>query len=89
MPENTQDFKTRVEQALEAIAPPLAAHGGGVSLVRADPETGIVTVRLTGACAGCPYAEDTLHMVVEDALQSAVPEVTLVQSVDESTADRV
>ena len=47
-------MKEKVEAAIEKIRPMLQADGGDVELV--DVQEGIVTVRLQGACAGCPIS---------------------------------
>lgn len=73
---NKADFSAKIEQALESVRLSLAFHKGGVDLVDADPETGIVTVRLSGTCVGCPMADMTLKMGIEDALMQLVPGVT-------------
>ena len=43
-------MKERVEAALEKIRPALQDDGGDVELV--DVKDGVVTVKLTGHCAG-------------------------------------
>jgi Fe-S cluster biogenesis protein NfuA len=73
-------MKDEVEKALEKIKPSLQADGGDIELVEVS-EDGIVKVRLTGACRGCPMSQMTLKMGVEKALKQAVPEVKEVQSV--------
>jgi len=67
-------MKERVEAALEKIRPSLQADGGDVELVEVTPE-GVVKVRLTGACSGCPMSEMTLQMGIGRALKEEVPEV--------------
>jgi len=67
-------LKEDVEKALDAIRPSLAGHGGGVDLVDVS-EDGVVQVRLTGACGGCPMSQMTLKMGVEAGLKDMVPEV--------------
>jgi Fe-S cluster biogenesis protein NfuA len=47
-------MKEQVQDALNEIRPSLQADGGDVELV--DVEDGIVKVRLTGACGGCPMS---------------------------------
>lgn len=79
-PLNKVDFTNEVEQALNAVRSGLAFHKGGVELLDADPETGIVTVRLTGTCVGCPMADMTLKMGIEDTLMQLVPGVKEVVS---------
>jgi Fe-S cluster biogenesis protein NfuA len=53
--------------------------GGDIELV--SIEDGIVKVRLTGACGGCPMSQMTLKEVVERAIIEAVPEVKKVVAV--------
>ena len=68
-----------VQTALEKIRPALQADGGDVELV--DVEDGIVSVRLTGACGGCPMSTMTLKMGIERVLREQVPDVKEVVSV--------
>lgn len=77
---NKADFTASVEQALETVRKSLAFHQGGVELVDADPETGLVVVRLLGMCVGCPLAGMTLKMGIEETLMQLVPGVTEVQA---------
>ncbi len=72
-------MKERVEKALETIRPALQADGGNIELV--DVIDGVVKVRLTGACGGCPMSQMTLKMGVERALKQQVPEVKRVENV--------
>lgn len=60
------------EQAVaELVAPIATAHGGSVALVAVVGP--VVTVRLRGACAGCPAASITLHGRLEAELRRRVP----------------
>ena len=68
-----------IQTALEKIRPALQADGGDVELV--DFEDGIVSVRLTGACGGCPMSTMTLKMGIERVLREQVPDVKEVVSV--------
>ena len=52
-------MREKVEAALDQIRPSLQADGGDVELV--DVNNGTVTLKLTGACSGCPMATMTLH----------------------------
>ncbi len=74
-------MKDNVEKTLEKIRPSLQADGGGVDLVEVDEKSGVVKVRLTGACGGCPMATQTLKNGIERILKQEVPEVTEVVSV--------
>jgi Fe-S cluster biogenesis protein NfuA len=70
--ENTLS-REKVEAALDKVRPGLQADGGDVRLV--DVKDGVVTVRLTGACAGCPMSTMTLRAGVERVLRQELPEV--------------
>ena len=72
-------MKDKVEATLDKIRPMLQADGGDVELVKVDD--GVVSLRLTGACQGCPMSTITLKMGIERALKQEVPEVTEVVSV--------
>ncbi len=73
-------MRERVERALDLIRPSLQSDGGDVDLVDVS-EDGLVTVRLTGACSGCPMSEMTLHQGIEEHLKSSIPEITEVVAV--------
>lgn len=66
-------MKEKVEKALDKIRPALMADGGNVELV--EVEEGVVKVRLTGACAGCPMSQMTLKMGIERHLKKEIPEI--------------
>ena len=69
----------KVEAALQKVRPSLQADGGDVELVDVDSE-GLVRVRLTGACGGCPMSQMTLKMGIEKILKQNVPEIKSVES---------
>ena len=64
----------KVEQALDKVRQMLLADGGNVELVDVS-EDGIVKVKLTGACSGCPMSSMTLKMGIEKFLKKEIPEV--------------
>ncbi|MGB3863346.1 MAG: NifU family protein [Candidatus Aminicenantaceae bacterium] len=72
-------MREKVEKALDKIRPSLMADGGNVELV--DVEDGVVKVRLTGACGGCPMSQMTLKMGIERVLKQEIPEIKEVESV--------
>jgi Fe-S cluster biogenesis protein NfuA len=71
--------KEKVEGVLDKIRPSLLADGGNVELV--DVNNGTVTLKLTGACAGCPFSTMTLKMGIEKVLRKEIPEVKEVVAV--------
>ena len=72
-------MREKVEAVLNQIRPSLMADGGNVELV--DASEGVVKVRLTGACGGCPMASMTLKHGVERVLKEQLPEVKEVVAV--------
>ncbi len=74
-----EDLKKAIEQALTKIRPMLQRDGGDIELV--EVTDGIVKVRLTGACKGCPMSQMTLKQGVEKLLMKEVPGLKEVQAV--------
>jgi Fe-S cluster biogenesis protein NfuA len=72
-------MRENVEKALQKIRPALQADGGDIELI--DIEDGVVKVKLTGACGGCPMSQMTLKQGVERVLKQEVPEVKGVESI--------
>ncbi len=72
-------MKELVEKALEKIRPLLQRDGGDIELV--EVTDGIVKVRLTGACKGCPMSQMTLKQGVERMLLKEIPGLKSVQAV--------
>ena len=73
------DIKKLVELALAKIRPLLQRDGGDIELV--EVSDGVVKVRLTGACKGCPMSQMTLKQGVEKLLMQEVPGLKEVQAV--------
>lgn len=72
-------MREQVEKVLNEIRPNLQADGGDVEFV--DVSDGIVKVRLTGSCAGCPMSTLTLKMGIEKLLKEKIAEVKEVVAV--------
>jgi Fe-S cluster biogenesis protein NfuA/nitrite reductase/ring-hydroxylating ferredoxin subunit len=68
------DVVTRVERALDGVRPYLGSHGGDVELIEVADD--VVRLRLLGSCDGCPSSSVTLELAVEQAIQTAAPEIT-------------
>ena len=73
-------MKNQVEQALLKIRPALQRDGGDVEVVEVTDD-GVVKVRLTGACHGCPMAAVTLKQGIERVLMQEIPTIKEVVSV--------
>lgn len=73
-------MRDKVIKALEKVKSMLAADGGSAELVDITTD-GVVKIRLTGACGGCPMSAMTLKMGVERIIKQEVPEVKSVVAV--------
>lgn len=72
----------------DKVDPVLAAHYGGAVLTKYQDD--VAYVRLTGACASCPSAQQTIEDVVRDAVLAnveGVKDVVLDTSVSEDLLD--
>ncbi len=61
---------------------PVYSTNGLLAYYKFDEQTGVVHVRMRGACVGCPMSQITLKMGVEAALKDRIPEVVEVISID-------
>jgi len=66
-------MQDRVEAVLDKIRPSLVADGGNVELIEVN--NGVVKLKLTGACAGCPMSTMTLKQGIERILKQEIPEI--------------
>lgn len=72
-------MREKIEAAIDRVRPALRADGGDVELI--EVKDGVVSVRLTGACGGCPMATMTLQNGIERIIKEEVPEVKEVVAV--------
>jgi|YelNatPaOPRAMG01_1025707.scaffolds.fasta_scaffold358372_2 Fe-S cluster biogenesis protein NfuA len=79
--ESNENLRKKVEEALKDIKCFLQTEGGDCELI--DVSDGIAKVKLTGTCAGCPFAQLTLKMRVEKIIKERVPEIKEVVNVEE------
>jgi Fe-S cluster biogenesis protein NfuA len=66
-------MKDKVQSVLDKIRPNLRADGGDVELV--DVKDGIVSLKLKGACAGCPMSTMTLKNGIERILKQELSDI--------------
>jgi len=76
-----EELEGKVSAALDQVRPYLQADGGDVELVDIDDVSMVVTVKLTGACGGCPSAAMTLKSGVEATIRKFAPEIRSVEAV--------
>jgi Fe-S cluster biogenesis protein NfuA len=73
-------MREKVEEVLGKVRPMLQRDGGDVELVDVQDD-GIVKVRLTGACSGCPMSTMTLKNAIEETIKNEVPGIKSVEQV--------
>lgn len=74
------EIVAEIKQLLDSrIRPAVAQDGGDILFDGFDEETGVLTLRMRGACAGCPSSAMTLKAGVEQMMKHYVPEVTRVE----------
>ena len=66
----------QIMSTIEVIRPALQADGGDIEFVGVDEDTGIVSVRLVGACGTCPVSTQTLKGGIERIMRDRVDGVT-------------
>jgi Fe-S cluster biogenesis protein NfuA len=72
--------KAKIQELLNIVRPALQADGGDVELVEVSDD-GIVKVKLTGACGGCPMSQITLKEGIERYMKEAYSEIKSVEAV--------
>jgi Fe-S cluster biogenesis protein NfuA len=80
---NVEDSETikQIKDLLETrVRPAVAMDGGDISFC--SFESGVVTLQMKGACAGCPSSTATLKMGIENMLRHYIPEVTEVRAAE-------
>ena len=72
----------KIEQAIEQLRPFMLEDGGDIEFIEFT-DSGIVKVKLLGACVDCSMSHMTLRAGLEEALKVAAPEVLKVEAVEE------
>lgn len=82
--EQDSEVVEMIKELLETrIRPAVQEDGGDIDFHNFDEETGVVTLRMRGACSGCPSSSVTLKSGVESMLMHYIPEVTSVEQLME------
>ncbi|HUF99405.1 MAG TPA: NifU family protein [Ilumatobacter sp.] len=80
-------MRSKVEACIEVIRPALQADKGDIELISVEEASGVVTVRLVGACGTCPVSTQTLKGGIERIMRDRVDGVTEVVNVAEVEND--
>ncbi len=70
----------------DKVAPSDAAHNGSIGFINFASDTGVATLKLSGACSGCAMSKLTLQQGVERLLKHYVPEVKSIVGEDDQEA---
>lgn len=74
-------MKEEIKKILDEIRPSLQADGGDVELIDVDEKTGVVKLKLQGACVGCPMSQMTLQEGIGRVLKNKVKGVKEIKAV--------
>ncbi|NHE56692.1 NifU family protein [Cyclobacterium plantarum] len=78
-------YKEKIETALDTIRPYLEADGGNVKVIGLTGDM-VLQLELTGTCSSCPMSTMTLKAGVEEAIKKAIPEINRVEAVNVEVA---
>ncbi|KAL5716811.1 NifU-like protein 4 [Ranunculus cassubicifolius] len=78
--EDDSETVAMIKELLETrIRPAVQDDGGDIEYRGFDPESGVVKLKMQGACSGCPSSAVTLKSGIENMLMHYVPEVRAVE----------
>lgn len=74
-------IEERIKEQLEKIRPQLQLDGGNVEFVAFEESTGVLKLKLQGACVGCPMSQMTLQQGIGQLIKDNIPEVKEIAAV--------
>ncbi len=66
-------MREKVEKILNKVRPYIKMHNGDVDLL--SVEDGVVTLKISGACANCKMADLTYNNLVTGLIKDEVPDI--------------
>jgi len=86
MTRTNEEIVEQIESIIATqIKPAVARHGGVINFK--EYNDGELILELSGACAGCAGSKMTLKMGVERIIKANVPEVEIVEAVDDENSE--
>ena len=76
------EIAKQIRELIETRVRPMVAMDGG-DIVFESFDDGIVSLKMRGACSGCPSSTATLKHGIENMLKHFIPEVTEVRAIGE------
>jgi Fe-S cluster biogenesis protein NfuA len=74
MSEKENNVRLAVNKIIDQLRPFLQSDGGDIEVLEITDDN-VVKVKLTGACAECPFSQQTLKGGIEQALKKEIPEI--------------
>ncbi|GAQ81608.1 NifU-like domain-containing proteins [Klebsormidium nitens] len=88
--EDDDEVVAMIKELLETrIRPAVQEDGGDIMYKSYDPDSGIVKLKMQGACSGCPSSSVTLKSGIQNMLMHYVPEVQGVEEVTDTEDEDV
>lgn len=79
---NKEDIVKDIQEVIESIRFYINQDGGDLEYVDFDLDTGIVSIKILGACVGCALVDLTYKDGVETILKAEIPEVKEVEIIE-------
>lgn len=77
---DTAEIVEQIKELIDTrVRPAVAQDGGDIVFKKFDVDSGVVYLKMQGACAGCPSSAMTLKSGIENLLKHYVPEVSSVE----------
>ncbi|MGL5245991.1 MAG: NifU family protein [Mycoplasmoidaceae bacterium] len=75
MTRSKKEIVDEIKEIIEEIKYYVSMDGGDLDFVDFDLETGIVSIKLGGACVGCHLVDNTYNEGVKEILTTEIDEV--------------
>lgn len=66
-------MQEKVQKIIDKMRPYIQMHGGDVSLL--EIKDGIVKLKVSGACVGCSFSDETFNGMIGGMIREEIPEV--------------
>ncbi|HLW20671.1 MAG TPA: NifU family protein [Cyclobacteriaceae bacterium] len=76
-----ENYREKIEEALDNIRPYLEADGGNVRVIDLTEDM-VLRLELLGNCGSCPMSTMTLKAGVEEAIKKIIPEIQKVVAIN-------
>jgi len=68
-------MEKKIKNQLDKLRPYIQMDGGDVEFVSFDEKNGLLTIKLLGACVGCPMSQITLQDGIGRTIKQEIPDV--------------